>query len=334
MTSIPPESARPQALAGLKSDVMAAEIGDISFYGRDLQRAECVLATASGRLFCSDRRGGVMVIEPDGRQQLRGTSAMVPNGIALQRDGSILVANLGPDGGVWQLDAQGQAKPWLMEVEGRHLPRVNFVTTDAQDRTWICVSATDTDELYPVDAATGYIVLHDKSGTRVVADRLRYTNEVRLSADGQSMYVNETFGRCLSRLRIGPGGVLTQRETVAEFEAGDFPDGMALDVQGGVWVVCVGSNRVYRVTEDGKRHTMIDDSRPQDVERLEQALVAKQLTRPLLSGASGKQLKNITSLAFGGPDLRTAYMGSLAGDSLAVFRSPVAGLPLAHWNFG
>ncbi len=168
----------------------------------------------------------------------------------------------------------------------------------------------------------------------MVADGLRYTNELRLSADGESMYVNETFGRRVSRLRIGPDGALKDRETVAEFDAGDFPDGLALDAEGGVWVVCVGSNRVYRVTADGRRHTMIDDSRPQDVERLEKALIAKQLTRPMLSDASGKKLKNITSLAFGGPDLRTAYMGSLAGDSLAVFRSPVPGLPLAHWHWG
>lgn len=312
---------------------MAGENGDIGWYGSGLQRAECVLATASGRLFCSDQRGGVMSIAPDGSQRLLGESAMMPNGIALQRDGSFLVANLGPDGGVWRLDAQGNAKPWLMEVEGKRLPRVNFVTTDAQERTWICVSATDTDEHYPVDAATGYVILHDRDGTRVAADGLRYTNELRLSADGQSIYVNETFGRCLSRLRIGTGGVLKDRETVAEFDAGDFPDGMALDAEGGVWVVCVGSNRVYRVTQDGQRHTMIDDSRPDVVEQLEKALVARQLTRPMLSAASGKRLKNVTSLAFGGHDLRTAYMGSLAGDALAVFRSPVAGLPLAHWDW-
>ncbi len=309
-------------------------IGEIDFYGSDLQRAECVLATASGRLFMSDQRGGVMAIAPDGSQRLIGTSALVPNGIALQRDGSFLVANLGADGGVWQLDAQGQARPWLLEIDGTRLPRVNFVMNDADDRTWICVSATDTDEHYPVDAATGYVILSDKDGTRVVADGLRYTNELRLSPDGQSMYVNETFGRRLSRFRIGPAGALLGRETVAEFDAGDFPDGMALDAEGGVWVVCVGSNRVYRVTADGQRHTMIDDSRPEVVDQLEQALVAKQLTRPMLSAASGKKLKNITSLAFGGPDLRTAYMGSLAGDSLAVFRSPVAGLKLAHWDWG
>lgn len=308
-------------------------IGEIGWYGSDLQRAECVLATASGRLFMSDKRGGVMAIEPDGSQRLIGTSAMVPNGIALQRDGSFLVANLGPDGGVWHLDAQGQARPWLLEIDGTPLPRVNFVMNDAMERSWICVSATDTDEHYPVDAATGYIILSDKHGTRVVADGLRYTNELRLSPDGRSMYVNETFGRRLSRFRIGPAGALLERETVAEFDAGDFPDGMALDAEGGVWVVCVGSNRVYRVTADGRRHTMIDDSRPEVVEQLEQALVTKQLTRPMLSAASGKRLKNITSLAFGGPDLRTAYMGSLAGDKLATFRSPVAGLPLAHWNW-
>ncbi|GAC1604401.1 MAG: hypothetical protein NVS3B2_09900 [Ramlibacter sp.] len=310
---------------------MAAEIG---FYGSGLQRAECVLACASGKLFMSDRRGGVMTIAPGGTQRLLGTSALVPNGIALQRDGSFLIANLGPDGGVWQLDAQGTATPWLMEFEGKPLPRVNFVFNDAQERTWICVSATETGDHYPVDGATGYVLLHDRAGTRLVAAGLRYTNELRVSADGRSMYVNETFGRRLSRFRIGEGGALLERATVAEFEAGDFPDGMALDVEGGVWVVCVGSNRVYRVTQDGQRHTVIDDSRPEDIERLEQALVARALTRPMLSAATGKRLRNITSLAFGGPDLRTAYMGSLAGDALATFRSPVAGMPLAHWDWG
>jgi hypothetical protein len=44
-------------------------------------------------------------------------------------------------------------------------------------------------------------------------------------------------------------------------------------------------------------------------------------------------LKNISSIAFGGPDLRTAYLGCLLGDALATFRSPVAGAPPAHWNY-
>jgi hypothetical protein len=40
----------------------------------------------------------------------------------------------------------------------------------------------------------------------------------------------------------------------------------------------------------------------------------------------------LASITFGGPDLRTAYLGSLRGTTLPAFRSPVAGLPMVHWH--
>jgi hypothetical protein len=43
-------------------------------------------------------------------------------------------------------------------------------------------------------------------------------------------------------------------------------------------------------------------------------------------------LQNISSLAFGGADRRTAYLGCLLGDRLACFRAPVAGHPPPHWT--
>ena len=55
-------------------------IGEIGFYGSGLQRAECVLATASGRLYTSDKRGGVMLIDPDGSQRLLGTTEITYQG--------------------------------------------------------------------------------------------------------------------------------------------------------------------------------------------------------------------------------------------------------------
>ena len=48
---------------------------------------------------------------------------------------------------------------------------------------------------------------------------------------------------------------------------------------------------------------------------------------------TSRVLKNVSSLAFGGADLRTAYVGCLLGDSIAVFDSPVAGHPPAHWRY-
>ncbi len=298
-----------------------------------LQRPECVLTHASGNLFVSDRRGGVLKICPDGGQQLSCTSKMLPNGIAMERGGGFLVANLGEDGGVWRIAPDGTAAPWMTEVDGRTMGRVNFVMNDAAGRVWACISATDGSDKYPLHRASGSIVLRDARGTRVVADGLHYTNECRVSADGAFMYVNETFGRRLSRFRIAENGELKNRETVARFGDGDFPDGLALDAEGGAWVVCVGSNRVYRVAPDGDKQTIIDDAVPATAAALEAAFEAGTLDRPLLSAARGRRLSNVTSLAFGGPDLRTAYMGCLAGDSLATFRSPVAGPRPAHWNW-
>jgi hypothetical protein len=40
----------------------------------------------------------------------------------------------------------------------------------------------------------------------------------------------------------------------------------------------------------------------------------------------------LASVTFGGPDLKTVYLGSLMGTTIPSFRSPVAGLPMVHWN--
>jgi sugar lactone lactonase YvrE len=306
---------------------------ELRFVGHDLERPECVLACASGRLFMSDGRGGVTTIAPDGTQNRIGQSSLVPNGIALCRDGSFLIADLSPEGGVWRIGADGRVSPFLQEIDGRVLPRVNFVALDMRERLWICVSALVTDDAYPIHARTGFIALADKAGTRIVADDLQYTNECRIDADFRYLYVNETFGRCLTRFTIAEDGALGERQTFAEFSPGDFPDGLTLDAEGGLWVVCVGSNRVYRVGQDQQIETVIDDSVPETVAKLEAAFKSDSLTRPALSAAAGRRLKNPSSLAFGGADLRTAYIGCLNGTSLASFRSPVAGLPQVHWNW-
>lgn len=303
----------------------------IAWTGSGLQRPECVLATAAGTLFTSDSRGGVMRIAPDGTQRLIGNSSITPNGIALRPDGSFLIANLGAGGGVWHLSREGSLTPWLMETEGRVLPGVNFVGNDALGRVWICISAQDTGDRYPVDSPSGFILLSDARGTRVVADGLNYTNECRLSADARHLYVNETFAKRLTRFAVAPDGSLSDRTVIACFGTGDFPDGLALDEDGAAWVVCVGSNRVYRVGRDGAAHAWIDDADPEVAQRLEEAFQARCLTRPMLSQAHGQRLRNVTSIAFGGPDRRTAYLGCLAGDALATFRAPAAGLRPAHW---
>jgi hypothetical protein len=54
--------------------------------------------------------------------------------------------------------------------------------------------------------------------------------------------------------------------------------------------------------------------------------------RPHLDRAAGQVLRNISSIAFGGPSLRTAFLGCLLDHRLPTFDSPIAGYPPTHWR--
>ena len=108
---------------------------------------------------------------------------------------------------------------------------------------------------------------------------------------------------------------------------------MTFDAQGGVWITSIVSNRVIRVTPEGDQEIVLEDSDPDHLAWVEEAYQAGELGRPHLDGVKSKRLKNISSLAFGGPDLKTAYLGCLLGDSIAFFRSPIAGVAPAHWSY-
>ena len=87
-----------------------------------------------------------------------------------------------------------------------------------------------------------------------------------------------------------------------------------------------------RVTPDGRQKMMLEDADAGHLDAVEQAYAAGRLGRPHLDTVRSTLLRNISSLAFGGPDLTTAWLGCLLGDSLLSFRSPVAGAPPVHWS--
>jgi sugar lactone lactonase YvrE len=300
-----------------------------------------VLATASGDLYVADWRGGVTQIRPNGSQQswlARPVDGelLKPNGIALLRDGAFLLAHLGDErGGVYRLDRDGTARPFVSNADGVDLPPTNFVVEDACGRFWITVSTRQTPRAlgYRRGCNDGFIVLVDAKGARVVADGLGYTNECALDASQKWLYVNETFARCLSRFPVLADGALGRKQVVTEFGAGTFPDGIAFDVEGGAWITSIVSNRLIHVSPSGRQTLWLEDSEPDHLGWVEQAFDGNAMARPHLDVARGRHLRNITSLAFGGPGLRTGYLGCLLGDRLATVPMPVAGLPPIHWNY-
>ncbi|HEV2508334.1 SMP-30/gluconolactonase/LRE family protein [Bosea sp. (in: a-proteobacteria)] len=322
---------------------MTLTLEDVSLLGSGLSRPECVLATAKGDLYTADWRGGVAHLKPDGTQTLYSATTadlpegLRPNGIALEPDGSFLLANLGSEaGGVWRLTRDGQVAPYWTQIDGDPIAPSNYLVRDHLGRLWLTVSTTMVPRSldYRRDSRSGFIAVMDDKGARIVADGLGFTNECQISPDRRWLYVNETYGRRLSRFALRDDASLGPKEVIHEFGEGQFPDGLAFDAEGRIWIAGVISNQLMRIDpESGSCEIMLSETDPAHVAWVEQAYQANALGRPHMDANPSTKLRNLSSIAFGGADLRTGYLGCLLGGSIAVTRLDVAGVPPVHWLY-
>jgi len=325
---------------------------EVGYVGRDLQRPECILAERDGTLWSADARGGVVRIDADGGQTIvsqteaaqfsgaatdaeRFVAGTLPNGLAFAANGDLLIANFGTDR-LEVMTRDGASRVLHDTIDGRPIGKVNFVLRDSRDRLWLTVSTRIKNWMQAIDptVADGYIALVDGKGIRIVADGFRFTNEVRLDAREEWLYIVETTGQCVTRMRVQPDGSLTRREVFGPSKLGKagFPDGIALDQHGNVWGTLVMSDVIFAITPEGDYVELLDDGDPAASAALELAFRERRITPEILLAAGGKLAPWFASLTFGGPDLRTCYIGSLRGTRIPYFRAPIPGLPMVHWS--
>lgn len=318
---------------------MKINLTSITQVGTDLHRPESVIATAKGEIFVSDHDCGVHELGKPKRILQGVPQGFLTNGIALTPQREFLVANLGTScgGGVWRIDREHRISPMIMEADGVPLTSTNFVTIDARGRTWISMSTrmVPRENAFNGNTADGFIAVSDERGVRIVADGIGFTNECRVDPTGQWLYVNETYGRKISRFPIigANDWRLGAKEVVHTFTNGDFPDGLNFDSEGGVWVACVVSNRVIRIELNGCVSVVMEDPDPELIANAEMHFAQGFLSRADVDSGATRSLRNVSSVAFGGADLRTVYLGNLAGNSLATFRSTIAGAQPPHWFY-
>ena len=195
--------------------------------------------------------------------------------------------------------------------------RTNDATVDPQGRLWF--GTMDDGESRPTGAlhCLSNGTLHDLGHPAVV------TNGPAATADGRTLYFVDSGARTIWRLTIGgaPGEPphITAREVFLQLgEADGHPDGVVLDSEECLWVALWDGWAVRRYAPDGTLLLQVDFP-----------------------------CARVTKLAFGGPDLRTAYVTTarvgLDGEALAAqplagalfaFDSPVAGRTLPAVKLG
>lgn len=315
--------------------------------GVDLQRPECILTEADGTVWTADARG-VMRIDVDGTQTLirqqgvadRALTAealmlggSLPNGIAFDSSGNIVIANFGTDA-IELMTRGGESRTLYDRIDGQPLGKTNFVLCDRRGRIWFTVTTREVPWTRSINAKTadGYVGVIDEHGIHIVADGFVGTNEIRFDVDERWLYVVETNARRISRLRMDDDLRVTAREIYGPSDLGGFPDGFAFDTFGNLWITLILTERLIALTPEGEVLTLLDDGNPDALAVYEQHYAAGTTTPELMGACRGSLAPMMASLSFGGPDLRTVYLGSLGGSTLPSFRSPVPGQPMSHWK--
>jgi len=229
-------------------------------------------------------------------------------GAAKPRAGGGLVANLRDGVGLYDSDGDFH---WLADlaVEGC---RGNDAAVDAAGYLWAGTMRYDETagggRLYRV-APAGEVV--------TVLDGVAVSNGIGWSPDGRRMYYVDSPTRRVDLFDVDPGaGLVASRRTFLELaEVPGFPDGLAVDADGCIWVAFWDGGVVQRFTPTG------------------------QLDRRVEVPAA-----RTTACAFGGPGLRDLYIttatagldaGQLASQPLAgsLFVLADAGQGLASPSF-
>jgi sugar lactone lactonase YvrE len=324
----------------------------LGYIGEDLQRPECILAERDGTLWSADARGGVVRLGPDGSQRIvaqrssehfqeagseatRYLEGTLPNGLAFARNGDFLISNFGTDC-LEVMSRDGQSRVLADSIDGQPIGKVNFVLRDSKDRIWITVSTRIKNWMHALrtDLKDGYLARYENGTFRIVADGFGFTNEIRFDAREEFLYVVETTGGHITRLRIDDRGAVTHREIFgpSHLGKGAWPDGIAFDSYGNLWGTLVYSDKLFVLTPQGDMRVLLDEGDPQKVDALEQAFFRNHVTEDVLFATGRGIAPWMASVTFGGPDLQTVYIGSLKGRRIPYFRAPVPGLPMVHWN--
>ncbi|MFS0848746.1 SMP-30/gluconolactonase/LRE family protein [Novosphingobium panipatense] len=223
--------------------------------------------------------GGVHGVKPDGTSVTSfNTDRKWTGGVLVNADGAVL--STGEGGIMWNDPDTGRSGWLLQQIDGKPINGVNELAPDGAGGMFfgtidiemvIAGKATGPTRIYRLTAEREVILLAD----------IGFSNGIMFDSGRNRFYCNDTF-RGTWAFDVSADLLLSNRRLVLEKEDAD---GMALDVDGNVWITGFRSSAFTRLTSGGSELAPYP-------------------------GSAG----SITQLRFGGEDMRDMYFNVVPAD--------------------
>ena len=249
----------------------------------------------NGGVYCLRRSGEIDTVVP----HRRGIG-----GMALHADGGLIVSGRNV---AYKGPARPDTVPLLDRDAAPGIVGFNDLTTDAAGRIYVgSLGSSPFDPAERERPRPGWLHVIDLDGSsRRLADGILLTNGLGLSPDGRRLYHSDSRVGIVGVYDVHADGGVGPRQVFARVDTG-IPDGLAVSVDGAVWVAAARGGAVLVFEPDGRER--------------------ERLPCPL---------PMVTSVCFGGDDLRDLYVvtgaeggGDERAGSVFRLRVAVAGLPV------
>jgi gluconolactonase len=272
-------------------------------FASGLDHPECIAFDGEGNVWAGGEAGQIYRIDPSGAVTTIATLGGFNAGLAFSPvNRSLYVCNAKL--GIFRVESNGSHALFAAHAGEHKIVCPNYPLFDRRGRLYV----TDSGKW---KQGNGYLLRFDQDGGgTIVAGPFGYANGLALSADERHLFMVESDTDRVFRFALNANGELSPAEIYAD-RIGRLPDGLALDVEGNLYVACYASDEIWRISPSGEKQVLAWDYH---------AIV---LSRP-------------TNLAWGmgssgGDNRDVLYVSNLGRDTVTRARLPgVRGQALAH----
>ena len=259
------------------------------------------------RLYFSDvPRGGVYRRNPDGTIETLIPGRKGVGGILFNQGGGLVIT--GRTLALWD-QRTGAVRDLFASYADKPLNGLNDLTVD--DGGSVYVGSLEFNALSNEKPVPGFLYRVDPNGTITrLWEGIELTNGLGFSADRKLLYHCDSTTKAVWVYDVAPDRTVKDRRVFAKLPEG-WPDGMAVNIEGGIWVAAVFAGEVMRFKSDGT--------------------LERRVNIPA---------KKVTSLVFGGKDLQDLYVVSADNSedpsrqgTIFRTRSDIPGLPVPSSRF-
>lgn len=258
-----------------------------------------------GLIYADAAHGGVFSLGPDGPRLLIPHRKGI-GGLILHASGGAVITGRNVAYKAFTPEGAPPAPTVVLLDRDPSVGRVGFndLTTDASGRVFVgslgFVAMHDAIDGHAAGPPGSLFVIDIDGSVRTLADDLQLSNGMAFTADGTRLYQCDSGRELIFAYDLEPGTTTVTRRSVFTTVNAGVPDGIAVAEDGNVWVALAHAGRIAVFSAN--------------------AVLVEEIAVPV---------PMVTSLCFGGPDLRTLYVvtGSEGADpatGAGIFATEVA----------